>query len=384
MLLAGAQNLQCVNRKHGHAADSPRLAAEAVKPLEAGPPHPHRRPGHAPGEVVEGSAHAHRDGDSQTILQAVDPQLLRGCAEGDQQHVRLVGMDQLERLDIKRRAWTARIRRNQQARVGRAKLRCQLVRHSWLCPEKDQPESPAAAKRGKRLDQVGAGDGSRECAAHPPGRPNDSGAVGQAQGSRVEHPRELPVALGAHHEFGVDGGHQVRPALVDEALDLAEGRAHVEAVDPDTEDSSLPQDLDQPGWSEYVFGSTSTFEMVTKGMLGPSLVAKSRSDSPPPTRTRPHVNRSATLWVVDSRSVVTAVLYPACLTASTVCMLNCPDGYAKSSTECPTSCSSCRFDCETSLTTDPNPIRARSEWWTVWDAISIPAWSISRTCACVT
>ena len=43
-----------------------------------------------------------------------------------------------------------------------------------------------------------------------------------------------------------------------------------------------------------------------------------------------------------------------------------------------------RFDCETSLTTDPNPIRARSEWWTVWDAISIPAWSISRTCACVT
>src|SRR2546421_7842731 len=103
ILLGGAQYLDRVRGEDGHAPDPPRLPDEPGKPLQTRPPHPYRRARHAPGQVVERPAHADREGDAEPVLEPVDPDLLCRCAKGDEDHVRVVIVDAVQRLDVVRR-----------------------------------------------------------------------------------------------------------------------------------------------------------------------------------------------------------------------------------------------------------------------------------------
>src|SRR6266550_444623 len=100
MLLAGPQNLDRVPRQHRHAADAPRLSGEPSEPLQAGPAHPFRRPRHAAGQVVERPADADRDRYTETLLEPVKPELLRGSSVGNEKDLRAVVVDPMHRLDV--------------------------------------------------------------------------------------------------------------------------------------------------------------------------------------------------------------------------------------------------------------------------------------------
>src|SRR5207244_11864332 len=85
MLLAGPQNLERVHGQHRHAADPPWLQGEPAEPLQAGSPHPRRRPWYAAGQVVERSADADGDRHAETVIEPVEPKLQSGGAVSAQQ-----------------------------------------------------------------------------------------------------------------------------------------------------------------------------------------------------------------------------------------------------------------------------------------------------------
>ena len=78
-------------------------------------------------------------------------------------------------------------------------------------------------------------------AALTPRRPHHADPIRQAQAGRVEHARKLTILLCAHDELCVDSGHKLGYAILDEALDALQSGAHVEAVDPDSENSGFCQ-----------------------------------------------------------------------------------------------------------------------------------------------
>src|SRR5450759_3308257 len=100
ILLAAAENLDREDRQHGHPADPPRLVDEPVQPLETGPPHPQRCTRHATGEVVVCPADADCHGNTDAVLHPVYPQLLLRSAERDEQDLRLMSANQLQRLVV--------------------------------------------------------------------------------------------------------------------------------------------------------------------------------------------------------------------------------------------------------------------------------------------
>src|SRR5438309_907562 len=297
MLLGSAENLDRVDGQHGHPPEAPGLADEAVQPLHSGPTHPRRRPRHAPGQVVERAAHAHRDCHGKPVPQPVDPKLLGRGAVRDEKRVGAVLPDQPERLSVVRGIRAAGVRGDGKSWVGGAQTGGELVRDSRPGAEQEEAEAAARAHRRDRLDQVDARNRAAKHAALAPGGPDDAGAIGQAKLCGGEHPGKLGVVLRPHHELWVHRCDEVEAAFVNEVLEPLERFVHVQAVDPYPKNSGLVQD-----------GSTSRVEIVVDAMLGPRLVMNSCSDSPPPTRTRPHAKRSARLCTVDEIEVVTAVL----------------------------------------------------------------------------
>jgi glycosyltransferase involved in cell wall biosynthesis len=73
----------------------------------------------------------------------------------------------------------------------------------------------------------------------PAGRPYNATAIGQAEVRRLEHAGELVVGPRAHHELGVDSGHEVVTTLLHKLLDPIEGGVHVQAIDSHAEDAGL-------------------------------------------------------------------------------------------------------------------------------------------------
>src|SRR5258707_699128 len=141
ILLARAENLDRVDRQHGHAAESPWLADQPVKPLESGPSHPYRRPPDAAREVIECSADSDSDDWSQWTFQAVDPQLLLGGSESDQQDLCAVRANQRQGLVVGggvRRPW---VRRDLELGIRGPQLRCHLARDAWRSAQQKQPET---------------------------------------------------------------------------------------------------------------------------------------------------------------------------------------------------------------------------------------------------
>src|SRR5216683_6552293 len=131
ILLARAENLDRIDRQHGHAAESPRLADQPVKPLETGPSHPYRRPPNAAREVIERSADADAHDWSKSIFQAVDPQLLLGGSESDQQDLRAVRAKQRQRLVVGGGIRRPRVRRDLELGMRGPQLRFHLGRDAW-------------------------------------------------------------------------------------------------------------------------------------------------------------------------------------------------------------------------------------------------------------
>src|SRR5258708_8569289 len=114
ILLARAKTLDRVHRYHRHAAQPPGLAAQPEKPLEAGPSHPGRSPRNATREVVEGAAHTNAHGNTASILQAVDPQLLLWGAKSDEEDLCPVLPDQPDRFLVGPRLARAAVSRTPQ------------------------------------------------------------------------------------------------------------------------------------------------------------------------------------------------------------------------------------------------------------------------------
>ena len=133
------------------------------------------------------------------------------------------------------------MRRDLERRVGRTQSRREIAGHTWSRAEKKQLETTARAHRREGLDQVHTRDGLVQRAALTPRRPHHADPIRQAQAGRVEHARKLTILLCAHDELCVDSGHKLGYAILDEALDALQSGAHVEAVDPDSEDSGFCQ-----------------------------------------------------------------------------------------------------------------------------------------------
>src|SRR5438270_10154294 len=100
MLLGRTENLDRVDRQHRHAADPPWLADETEQPLETGPSHPSRSARNAAGQEVEGPTHSDRNADSEPVAKPVDPQLLARRAVRDQEDLRAVLVNQLQRFGV--------------------------------------------------------------------------------------------------------------------------------------------------------------------------------------------------------------------------------------------------------------------------------------------
>lgn len=177
-----------------------------------------------------------------------------------------------------------------------AQSRGKLGRHAGSSAEQEERETAPHTHGRQRPDQVDTGDRSIQLASLPPGGPHHTGAVGKAQVRRLEHLPELGVFLRVHNELRVDGGDLVMPAKDHELLDAIEGSAHVEAVHPHPQDPCLL-------WRHY---STSSTVTVLHGIGVPRFLVKSAIDSPPPTRMRVHIWRSALVCSTES-IVVTAV-----------------------------------------------------------------------------
>src|SRR5437762_9668706 len=139
MLLAGPQNLDRVPRQHRHAADAPRLPGEPAEPLQAGPPHPFRRPRHAAGEIVERPADADRDRYAETLLEPVKPELLSGSSIGDEKNLCAVVVDPMHRLDVVRSIGRTPVRRHLEALVLVAKSRRNLGGDTRPRPAANRP-----------------------------------------------------------------------------------------------------------------------------------------------------------------------------------------------------------------------------------------------------
>ena len=166
-----------------------------------------------------------------------------------------------------------------QARMFGAQASRKLCRDAWHGPQQEQSEAAPGTQSSQRRDQVDTWNGPAELAALAAGGPYHSSAVGEAQIRRLEHLGELLVFLRAHHELRVDGGDLVVAAVLNELLDAIECGAHVEAVDPHTQDPCL-------FCGHYSMSSTVT---VVYGIGVPRFLVKSAIDSPPPTRMRDHM-----------------------------------------------------------------------------------------------
>src|SRR5258708_10348869 len=163
ILLARAKTLDRVHRYHRHAAQPPGLAAQAEKPLEAGPSHPGRSPRNATREVVEGAAHTNAHGNTASILQAVDPQLLLWGAKSDEEDLCPVRPDQGDRFLVGRRIGRAGVSGNSQPSVFDPQPLGEFVRYTGLCSEQKNPEATFRAQLRERREEGGA----RETPAHP-------------------------------------------------------------------------------------------------------------------------------------------------------------------------------------------------------------------------
>ena len=205
--------------------------------------------------------------------------------------------DELQGFIVVRRVWIRGMRRNLEAGVGGSESVAQVLSYAGHRSQKEKSEAAALAHRGNRFDQVRSGYRPRKRTPVASRRPDHPGPVGQTEVRGREDPRKLMVALGTHDELRIHGRHQVEAtAFAGKPLDSLEGLIGVQAVDPDTKDPGLGQS-----------GSMTRLVSITEGMLVPRLEMNSGSDSPPPTRTRPHKKRLSWLWRLDPSSI-TAVL----------------------------------------------------------------------------
>jgi len=192
-----------------------------------------------PGEVVECPTDTDRDCNAKALFHAIDPELLLRRPVGDEEDLRPMAMDQVQRLGIRRRVRRAVVRGHLEAWVLCAESRGQVGRDAGARAQEEESEFPARAHRRQRLDEIDSGDGRVQWAALPARRPDHAGSVRQAQVGRLEHTREVVVLTSTHHKLRIDRRDQVMPAAVHHRLDSLEGAVHIDAVHPHAQHSGL-------------------------------------------------------------------------------------------------------------------------------------------------
>ena len=96
-----------------------------------------------------------------------------------------------------------------------------------------------ASRRGRRDHRhaVGAGDPLRQRSAEPPGRPQQTHAIRQAQIRIFQHRRKGRVAPRLHHKLRVDRGDLMRRAGRNELADARQQIGVGQRVDAHAEDA---------------------------------------------------------------------------------------------------------------------------------------------------
>src|SRR5207253_9289463 len=106
-----------------------------------------------------GPTYANAHGHAEPVAEPVDPELLCRRAKRNQQDLRAVLMDELQRLGVLGRIGSTGVRGDLERRVGRTQSRREIAGHTWSRAEKKQLETTARAHRREGLDQVHTRDG---------------------------------------------------------------------------------------------------------------------------------------------------------------------------------------------------------------------------------
>jgi hypothetical protein len=106
------------------------------------------------------------------------------------------------------------------------------------CTEQEGPPAFAGTESGKPWHQVAARHPLLTAASLAAHRPDHADSVGKTEVGSLEHGAKGLIGLGVHHELRIHGYHQPRRCpILYQALDVVQGRRHVQTVDADAQDA---------------------------------------------------------------------------------------------------------------------------------------------------